>query len=56
MVREGVIEKLRREPGLGAQEGLGRADMCERALGEAGPTGAKLCWRNSREISVADVK
>lgn len=30
--------------------------MCKRALCEAGPRGAKLYWRNSREISVADVK
>ena len=56
MVREGVIGKVRHEPGLEAQEGIGRADTCERAPCEAGPTGTKLCWRNSREISVADVK
>ena len=56
MVREGVIGKVRHEPGLGAQKGIGQADMCKRALCEAGPRGAKLYWRNSREISVADVK
>lgn len=56
MIREGFIEKVRCELRFEVYEGSSYVDMWERVFWEVGIVNIKVCWRNSKEVSVVEVE